>query len=40
MADCGLVVGVTTGAYSREELSLHSPDYIIDHLKELGQLLK
>jgi phosphonatase-like hydrolase len=39
MADCGLVVGVTTGAYSRAELSTYSPDYIIDSLKELEQFV-
>ncbi|MCR4031417.1 MULTISPECIES: HAD hydrolase-like protein [Flavobacterium] len=34
-AKCGLVVGVTTGAYSREELQNHYHNYIIDNLLEL-----
>lgn len=39
MANCGLVVGVTTGAYSRTELHSYSPDCIIDSLKELKQYI-
>ena len=38
-AGCGLVVSVTTGAYSREELELYQPDHIIDSLSELPELL-
>ena len=38
-AGCGLVVAVTTGAYSRESLAAHEPDRIIDHLNELMPLL-
>ncbi len=34
-AGCGLVVAVSTGAYTREELLEYSPDYVIDSLKEL-----
>lgn len=34
-AKCGLVVGVTTGAYRREELQNHYHNYIIDNLSEL-----
>ena len=38
-AKCGLVVGVTTGAYSREELEHHHHHYIIDDLSELKNKL-
>ena len=38
-AGCGLVVSVTTGAYTREELELYQPDHIIDSLSELPGLL-
>jgi phosphonatase-like hydrolase len=38
-AGCGLVVSVTTGAYTREELELYQPDHIIDSLAELPGLL-
>jgi len=31
-ANCGLVVAVTTGAYTREELIKYQPDHIIDSL--------
>lgn len=34
-AGCGLVIAITTGAYSREQLKQYHPDYIIDSLKEL-----
>ena len=34
-AGCGLVVAVTTGAYLREQLNQHHPDYIINSLNEL-----
>ncbi|MBC7687428.1 MAG: HAD hydrolase-like protein [Aquabacterium sp.] len=39
-AGCGLVISVTTGAYSREELKKFSPDFIIDSLEELPAILK
>lgn len=39
-AGCGLVVAVTTGAYSREQLASYQPDFIIDSLKELPALIK
>ena len=39
-AGCGLVVAVTTGAYSRDELKTFSPDHIIDGLSELPAILK
>ena len=38
-AGCGLVVSVTTGAYSRNELALCKPDHIIDSLADLPGLL-
>jgi phosphonatase-like hydrolase len=38
-AACGLVVSVTTGAYSRNELALCKPDHVIDSLAELPGLL-
>ncbi|HEX6431816.1 MAG TPA: HAD-IA family hydrolase [Niastella sp.] len=37
-AGCGLVVSVTTGAYTRSELALCKPDYIIDSIAELPAL--
>jgi phosphonatase-like hydrolase len=39
-AGCGLVVSVTTGAYTREQLEKYDPDYIIDSLKELPVLIQ
>ncbi len=36
---CGLVVAVTTGAYTREQLAKYKPDYIIDSLQELPALI-
>jgi phosphonatase-like hydrolase len=38
-AKCGIVVGVTTGAYKREELLKFEPDFIIDHFGELSKLI-
>ena len=38
-AGAGLVIGVTTGAYSRAALQAHAPDLIIDSLSELLPLL-
>lgn len=39
-AGCGLVVAVTTGAYTRNELEPFAPHYIIDSLIEFPALLK
>lgn len=39
-AGCGLVVGVTTGAYSRGQLEQYKPDKIIDSLAELTSLIQ
>lgn len=38
-ANCGLVIAVTTGAYTREELEMYHPDEILDDLSELPLLL-
>lgn len=38
-ASCGLVVAVTTGAYTRAELLTHHPDAVLDGLQELPALL-
>ena len=38
-AGCGLVIGITSGAYNRDELEPHKPDYIISSLAELPSLL-
>lgn len=38
-AECGLVVAVTTGANTREELTEFTPDHIIDHLESIHGLL-
>lgn len=38
-AGCGLVVSVTTGAYTRSELELYKPDRIIDSMVELPAIL-
>lgn len=38
-AECGLVVAVTTGANTREELTEFTPDRIIDHLESIHGLL-
>lgn len=39
-AGCGLVVAVTTGSYSKEQLQTYSPDFIIDSLQELLPLIQ
>jgi phosphonatase-like hydrolase len=38
-AGCALVVAVTTGAFTRDQLKPYSPDYIIDNLSELPALI-
>lgn len=38
-ANCGKVVGITTGTYSRAQLEMYSPDYIVDALLDLRALL-
>ncbi len=39
-AGCGLVIGVTTGAYTREALEKCKPDYVLDRLMALKDILK
>lgn len=39
-AGCGLVIAVTTGAYTREQLVSYKPDFIIDSLQELPALIQ
>ncbi|OYU55753.1 MAG: phosphonoacetaldehyde hydrolase [Chitinophagaceae bacterium BSSC1] len=39
-AGCGLVVAVTTGAYTKEQLVEYQPDHIIDSMRELPALIK
>ncbi|MBI2731416.1 MAG: HAD hydrolase-like protein [Sphingobacteriales bacterium] len=39
-AGCGLVISVTTGAYTREQLQEYNPDFIIDSLAELPAILE
>ncbi len=38
-AQCGKVISVTTGSYTRIQLEAYSPDYIIDNLSELPYLI-
>ena len=38
-AQCLFTIAVTTGAYTKKELELHSPDFIIDSLQQLKELL-
>ncbi|HEY0655559.1 MAG TPA: HAD hydrolase-like protein [Chryseosolibacter sp.] len=38
-SNCGMVVGVTTGAFTKEALLLEEPDYTIDHIRELLHLI-
>ena len=38
-AGCGLVVAVTTGAYTREQLEQYYPDHIIDSLQQFPALI-
>lgn len=38
-AQCGLVVSITTGASTREQLQQFHPDHIIDSLEELPSLI-
>ncbi len=38
-AGCWIVIGVTTGAYSRENLLKYQPDYVIDSLESLPSLI-
>jgi phosphonatase-like hydrolase len=39
-AACGLTVGITTGAHTRQQLAAANPDYIIDRLSDLLPLVR
>ena len=39
-AGCALTIGITTGAQSREQIIVASPDYIIDSLTELKKIVE
>jgi phosphonatase-like hydrolase len=39
-ANCLFVVSVTTGAFSRQQLEPYKPDYILDNLSELPELMR
>jgi len=39
-AGCGIVVSVTTGAYTRDQLQQYQPDFIIDSLEELVPIIE
>ena len=39
-AACGIVVSVTTGAYTREQLAYYGPDFIIDDLQDLLPIIE
>jgi len=39
-AGCGIVVSVTTGAYTRQQLQDYRPDHIIDSLEELIPIIE
>ena len=38
-AGCGLVIAVTTGAFTKEQLQEYNPDHIIDDLSQLPALI-
>jgi phosphonatase-like hydrolase len=38
-SNCGLVIAVTTGAFTREQLEAFHPDHILDNLSELPNLI-
>ena len=37
-ANCGLTIGITTGAHTQQQLLSANPDFIINNLIELQQL--
>lgn len=39
-AGCGLVIAVTTGAYTKDQLVEYQPDHIIDSMQELPALIR
>lgn len=38
-AECGVIIGITTGAYSKEELLKCNPDFVIHSLDQLPALI-
>jgi len=38
-AGCGLIVAVTTGAFTKDQLIEYQPDHIIDSMQELPALI-
>ena len=38
-ANCLYSIGITTGAFTRQELSIYNPSFIIDHLSELEKII-
>jgi phosphonatase-like hydrolase len=38
-AGCGITVGITTGAHTKEQLLAARPDYVIDHLSDVLNLV-
>jgi phosphoglycolate phosphatase-like HAD superfamily hydrolase len=38
-ANCGLTIGITTGAQTREQLLKANPDFIIDDIYSIVELL-
>ncbi len=39
-AKCGIVVAITSGAFTRDQLEQYHPDHIIDNLKELQNIIR
>jgi phosphoglycolate phosphatase-like HAD superfamily hydrolase len=39
-AGCKYSIGITTGAFTRAELELFHPSFIIDHLQELETIIQ
>ena len=38
-ANCLYSIGITTGAFTRQELSIYNPSFIIDQLSELEKII-
>lgn len=38
-AGCGMVIAITSGAFTRQQLKQYHPDHIIDNLKELQDII-
>jgi len=39
-ANCGLIIGITTGAHTAEMLQLANPDFLLQHLQDLLLLIE